>query len=283
MEEIRGIDIGLPLIAHIGAIRCHSTRYIPWHSHAGFELLFLLKGATAYEVKEAATCELTGGHFVVVPSRVIHRGVHNVRMPSTICGIECATLANGNPRHTPFEKTTLHQIQTTLSHAALSVRMMSRELKTSIARLLDEMGAYSPASPDPIIRASLRNLACAALIEATRLLSTPTTARPDELVAAAKAYLHRRYQEPVRMNDLVKHIGLSRARMFDLFKTVTGTTPNDYLLRYRVEQARTLLSTTQDSITEIAFAVGFSSSQYFSYVFRRYTGETPLGYRRGNT
>jgi transcriptional regulator GlxA family with amidase domain len=68
--------------------------------------------------------------------------------------------------------------------------------------------------------------------------------------------------------------------LFQLFKQNTGLTPNDYLQRLRIAKARELLTTTSQSVTEIAFAAGFASSQYFSRVFRKYTGQMPSEYRR---
>ena len=52
-------------------------------------------------------------------------------------------------------------------------------------------------------------------------------------------------------------------------------TPKAYLQRQRVNQARQLLQAPARTITDIAFASGFSSSQYFSKVFRKYVGATP--------
>ncbi len=83
------------------------------------------------------------------------------------------------------------------------------------------------------------------------------------------------------MDELVRHVGFSRARMFDLFKAQTGLTPNDYLQRLRVEKAQEQLRQTNRSVTEIALATGFSSGQYFSTVFARYTGVSPTDFRNG--
>ena len=126
----------------------------------------------------------------------------------------------------------------------------------------------------------LRALICAVLVEAMRQILVPPT-EPKEFVAAAIAYLRRHLSEPVRMDDLVRHVGFSRARMFDLFKAQTGLTPNDYLQRLRVEAAQVQLRQTDFSVTQIALGNGFSSGQYFSTVFARYTGVSPTGFRKG--
>jgi two-component system, response regulator YesN len=83
----------------------------------------------------------------------------------------------------------------------------------------------------------------------------------------------------LQISDLVRHLGYSRARIFEMFKAGTGMTPNDYLLRCRVRNARNLLADPERPITEIALETGFSSSQYFSQVFKKYTGMTPSRYR----
>ena len=84
-----------------------------------------------------------------------------------------------------------------------------------------------------------------------------------------------------RMDDLVKYVGFSRARMFDMFKAQTGLTPNDYLQRLRVEKAQEQLRQGDLTVTDIALANGFSSGQYFSTVFTRYTGVSPTDFRNG--
>ena len=75
--------------------------------------------------------------------------------------------------------------------------------------------------------------------------------------------------------------GLSRTQFSEYCKELTGLTPIQYLMRCRVEQAARLLAERPEmSITDIAFACGFNSSQYFATVFRSATGCTPSEYAR---
>ena len=102
----------------------------------------------------------------------------------------------------------------------------------------------------------------------------------QRLVRQAMAYLHEHYADPISREDLARHVGLSDDYLTSCFHKELGMTPVAYLNRYRVQQAKQLLTRTHRSITEIALDVGFSSSSYFSRIFRRETGMTPEAYRR---
>jgi AraC-like DNA-binding protein len=77
--------------------------------------------------------------------------------------------------------------------------------------------------------------------------------------------------------------GLARTRFAELVREVTGETPIRLLNRARVRRARQLLVRTDRSITEIAHACGFASSQYFATVFRQFTGRAPASARRNGS
>jgi AraC-like DNA-binding protein len=94
------------------------------------------------------------------------------------------------------------------------------------------------------------------------------------------AYLHEHYAEPIARQDIARHVGMDEDYLTACFRKELGVTPVVYLNRYRVSQARRLLTETDKSITEIALETGFSDSGYFSRVFRREVGKSPETYRR---
>ena len=94
------------------------------------------------------------------------------------------------------------------------------------------------------------------------------------------AYLHEHYAEPISRRDLAHHLGLSDDYLTYCFRREVGMTPISYLNRYRVNRAKVLLRESEQSVTEIAMAVGFSDSSYFARVFRRQVGVSPDVYRR---
>jgi len=102
----------------------------------------------------------------------------------------------------------------------------------------------------------------------------------QRLVRQAMAYMHEHYADPLSRKEIAQHVGLSDDYLTSCFHKELGMTPVAYLNRYRVQQAKQLLTNTHRSITEIALDVGFSGSSYFSRIFRRETGMTPEAYRR---
>ena len=61
---------------------------------------------------------------------------------------------------------------------------------------------------------------------------------------------------------------------------MTGRSPIDYLNVYRVEMARGKLLYGDESVTQVALTCGYNDVSYFTKMFHRYTGVTPLNYRR---
>lgn len=278
---VAGEQVGLPALIHVSRTRSQIASRVTWHSHKGYELLFLLEGATAYEFTNHSTVELHGGHFLVVPPGVVHRGVHNVRSPSTIFGLALDISRFRGWRGTPFSAADLRRVRMALEKGSRNVHPFSNSLRWLVRRLAEETGGYAAnpqASESPVL---IRALLCAVLVESVRQMLNPPTA-PKEFVSAAVAYLRAHLQDTVRMSDLVRHVGFSRARLFDIFKAQTGLTPNHYLQRLRIERAQAQLTQTKLSITEIAHATGFSSGQYFSTVFGRYTGLSPSNFRKAS-
>ncbi len=78
---------------------------------------------------------------------------------------------------------------------------------------------------------------------------------------------------------ICKEIGMSRASLYNKLKALTDMGANDYITKFRMEKAITLITGTDMSFTEVAEKVGFTTSRYFSTAFKQYTGETPTQYK----
>lgn len=83
------------------------------------------------------------------------------------------------------------------------------------------------------------------------------------------------------VNQLAKEMTLGRSTLFTKFKGLTGMTPNEFVLNYKLKRASALLRTRPDlQIAEISDLLGFSSPRYFSKCFKEQFSVSPLEYRK---
>lgn len=100
-------------------------------------------------------------------------------------------------------------------------------------------------------------------------------------VLKAMSYIHNHYAEPISRRSIADHVGMSERHLTRCFHQETGITLISYLNRYRIRQAKVLLDAGETCITDVALAVGFSSSGYFTRVFHQEMGISPRAYLRG--
>lgn len=85
--------------------------------------------------------------------------------------------------------------------------------------------------------------------------------------------------ETITLADLAEVAGLSRMYFAAQFRAATGLRPHEYVLRRRIDHAKTMLMQTRDSLVDIAMSVGFQTQAHFTTVFKRFVGETPRQWR----
>ena len=78
---------------------------------------------------------------------------------------------------------------------------------------------------------------------------------------------------------ICKEIGMSKTSLYNKLKAITDMGANDYINKFRLEQAIVLVKTTELTFTEISDQVGFTTLRYFSTAFKQYTGMTPTQYK----
>ncbi|MGW6379948.1 bifunctional transcriptional activator/DNA repair enzyme AdaA [Peribacillus butanolivorans] len=107
-------------------------------------------------------------------------------------------------------------------------------------------------------------------------LNLPT----DEWIEQITEWIDQHYSEPLTLNTLADISHGSPYHLQRLFKRVKGLSPTEYIQQLRLEKAITMLESSEQPVTEIGLAVGFSSTPYFITLFKKNTGYTPSGYRK---
>jgi LacI family transcriptional regulator len=111
--------------------------------------------------------------------------------------------------------------------------------------------------------------------------SSDAVATSDPLVAQAVAYMEQHLAQRSNIGDLSGAMGVPRRMLETRFKAALGRAPGQTLARLKIERAQALLATTSLPLKQIAVAAGFGTPVRMGQAFRQYTGQTPLGYRRG--
>jgi len=108
-----------------------------------------------------------------------------------------------------------------------------------------------------------------------------TNSRDEEsFVKRTQKYIREHYREDLSLSDLASHVNVSVYYLSHIFKEKTGISPMKYAINCRMEQAKKLLINSADSISAIALEVGYDNSNYFSMLFKKTVGQSPLQYRR---
>ena len=106
------------------------------------------------------------------------------------------------------------------------------------------------------------------------------TTTVDEPIHRSIVHLNEHLTDPLQIQDLAKTAGYSISYYKQKFKQEVGITPSEYIMLQKIEKAKEILTESDTSITDIAFSLGFSSSNYFCAVFKKFMDCTPKDYRK---
>ena len=102
----------------------------------------------------------------------------------------------------------------------------------------------------------------------------------DPIIGQALAILHKEPADPWTLSHLARRVGLSRSRLAERFRHFLGESPISYLAKWRLKLGAEILQSTEDSVAEVAAAVGYGSEAAFNRAFKREFDCPPAQFRR---
>lgn len=243
--------------------------------HASLQVL-------AFPIRSDVEFNLDGRVVDVVPGQVISIPPHTIYV----------TDGNAQPRGELFwlvaRVSSGEPAASSLDHAVRQLADGTGPTWAVPGSVADALGR-ALAEPDDhrwAVMAARRSL-CATVIFEVLLARTEGADGPDRTippgVRRALAYVDEELDRPITVQDLIKASEMSPTQFYDAFAVAVGTSPKDYILRAKIARARILLAEPDRKITDVCYRLGFSSSQHFAEVFRRYEGRSPSEYRRDGT
>lgn len=103
-----------------------------------------------------------------------------------------------------------------------------------------------------------------------------------EFLSRIERIIEQNISEPeFSIDTLAQEIAMSRSSVYRKFKTLTGLTPNDFILNYKLKQAAFMLEKRSDlQINDISDTLGFGSARYFSRCFKKQFNISPMDYKK---
>lgn len=113
----------------------------------------------------------------------------------------------------------------------------------------------------------------------TDIVNTETISYSDDALRL-REYINSNYSKPITINELASLIYRSPSQTIRIFRKNFGISPYEYILKRKIQTAKSLLKNTAMSVQQISAELGFNDQHYFSTCFKRKTGLTPGEYRK---
>ena len=266
---------GLPHVIHLG--RYNYTAAHPAlgsHSHPGaIEICFLVKGRQTYRVG-GRDYRLRGGDLFLTFPNEWHSSGEAPEEKGVLYWLVLRVPRRGGSFLGLPPRQTRAILQGLLKIGSRHFRGSPR-----IKEDLDAITLLYQGKMSPLVSARIANRLQDFLIEVILCSQRPTAPARRNSLQPVLDYIASHREETCRVSDLAALAGLSVARFNARFKEAMGVPPAEFVLRGKVEEARRRLERGGRTITETAYDLGFSSSQYFATAFKRLEGISPRDVR----
>jgi len=242
----------------------HSTP----HTHNHTELFFIVSGKGQFLIQDQMF-PVDVNKLVIINPNILHTEVSLNAQPLEyivlgISGIELATSENSNDQFCildPFESVEISSC----------LRNILREMELKNTGYEDICQAYM----EILIIRLMRNTALTVQVE-------PQVTSGNRQCAAIKRYIELHFKEPLTLEQLSEEAHMNKYYLSHAFKREYGVSPINYLISRRIDESKYLLAETDLSMSQIAQLLGFSSLSYFSQVFRKAHGSSPMEFRQNS-
>ena len=268
-------------IISYGRLRC---KELSPHKNRGMEITYIEEGALEWMVEGVPEKVGAGSVFFTLPWQV--HGSLNPQEPDNTIHHVLFHLEEETPCRQfrfpksfglgPAEMKTLSAAFCASPKHGFRATPAMRWLMPELVSELQSTHELRNTHTTSLLRAVLVELKRMVLGEA---VDADTHTESEKKVQALLAELSTSYDQRWTLNQMARRCGIQRTRLGSIFQKLTGGAPMEYLLRLRMERAKTLLRETEIKIIDIAFECGFGSSQYFANTFKHATGMTPSAYR----
>ena len=245
------------------------------HDHDHAVTVFLRGSVNLYQKRNGRSCEKTmhAGDVIVAPAgeprALRHKEEAEVAKVLLTPAFVDAIVKIAAPEHAT-EIRLLDNFGTRDAHIEELVRRLVTELRTN----------------DPGSRLCAESLATELAVHLIRNYSTATRAAADTFrmfprykLQRVTDYIQNNLREELTLDKISQTLLMSPYHFAHAFRQAVGLAPHRYVIKCRIDRAKSLLRETDLSVSEIAHQVGYPNQSHFSVAFHKVTGQTPRRYR----
>ena len=255
----------------------HPRYHMTLHWHTEFEFVRVLHGTLLLTINNQ-TLSLSDGMVAFVPSGFLHAYAPEEKCVYDVVVLDTSMLTNKSNSGRRFIRQVInHELELQMSFDK------NHEHICQIIHSLFDAISEKPEGYELIVVGALYQFFGVAISKNYRENNSPYTPRSSKRMQQLKQaleFIETSYASPLTLKDLSASAQMTPKYFCKFFQEMTHRTPIDYLNYYRIEQACYLLSTTTQSVTEVAYNTGFNDLSYFIKIFKRYKGITPKQYAK---
>jgi len=254
----------------------HPRYVMPLHWHLEFELLSVKKGSLSLYLNNKEY-SLSTGYTALIPCGVLHRcePVSGTEYDSVVFDLKMLCVKGGK------SSTYLLPIlsgDVEICDCVFSLGEPVTDMVHSICNELKKKGDFYEFKIYALLSTLMHEIFSTGKV--TVYDKGTKAVHRRRMITELLEYIEQNYTDHISLTQLAKVSGINEKYLCRFFKEFTGYAPIDYINRLRIERACQQLSVEDASVITVAFDSGFNDNSYFSKIFKRYKGVTPLEYKK---
>lgn len=240
------------------------------HVHNAYEIYYLHDGVRTYII-DNKVYEVKKGNVALIRPNVFHK-TRGDRYMRILINFSHAFLREF------FTESAINQMLACFSQPVI---VLTDEEQKEVSNLCERMGrAFKPGQFDerPLLLANLLTLLTKACVESVHDSEPLDTS--NQLLSEILDYIGNNYKNIESLSEISGKFFITKFHLCRIFKDATSMSVFRYINTLKVQQACTMLSETNRSVTDISAECGFNSQVYFCKIFGEYMGMTPSAYRK---
>ncbi|WP_162064374.1 helix-turn-helix domain-containing protein [Vibrio taketomensis] len=254
---------------------------VPWHWHQEIEIVLVVAGATKLECIGSSDV-VTQGDVILVNSGALHKltneSAEDCHILNVVFDPKLLGGAHFSRIYQKYVSPIIHNAEFTFFKFSASVEWQQQVI--SILKQAFVAWQHTRPGYELILTQSL--MQCWQLLcenQPNLLVVKQVSPTKEKRIQTMLQFIHCHFTEDISVQAIGQSANISASECFRLFRTALHSTPNGYLLNYRLRHASSLLLETNLPITDVAQQSGFNCSAYFGKKFRAAYQRAPKQYR----